>query len=179
MRHHHRPFQPQSRAGRRVRVRGDDRPPVPARRRPDFTTQQEGPSTAELVRQAEQLRTRLDGLAEAYADETSPRQQVRKGSDKLRGRLSDVEDKLAEAKGLPKAVRAVATAEDVRAAWEAFDVDSRREIIRALAVITRPARPRRPPLQRRHGADHLGCKTNPPRVTARGSYSFSIIDWGL
>jgi site-specific DNA recombinase len=107
--------------------------------RPDaaqiFTTQPEGPSTAELIRQAEQLRTRLDGLAEAYADGTITASQLRKGSDKLRTALADVEGLLADFRGLPKAVRAVATAEDVREAWDALDGDSRREIIRALAVV--------------------------------------------
>ena len=106
--------------------------------RPDAAAlwaRQKGPNTAELVHEADQIRTRLDGLAEAYADGTLPMSAVRKSSDKLKQRLSDIEGRLAEAKGLPKAVRAVATAGDVRAAWEALDMDSRREIIRALAVV--------------------------------------------
>jgi site-specific DNA recombinase len=64
-----------------------------------------------------------------------PMSAVRKSSDKLKQRLAGIEDKLADSRGLPKSVRAVATAEDVRAAWETLDLDSKREIIRALAVV--------------------------------------------
>jgi site-specific DNA recombinase len=106
--------------------------------RPDAAAlwaRQKGPNTAELVHEADQIRTRLDGLAEAYADGTLPMSAVRKSSDKLKQRLAGIEDKLADSRGLPKSVRAVATAEDVRAAWETLDLDSKREIIRALAVV--------------------------------------------
>jgi site-specific DNA recombinase len=107
--------------------------------RPDaaalFVKPAEGPNTAELVREAEQLRQRLDGLAEAYADGAVTASQLRKGSERLRAALEDVEARLAETSRMPKAARTVATAADVRAAWEALDVGDRREIIRALAVI--------------------------------------------
>ena len=56
-------------------------------------------------------------------------------SDRLKAQLDDVETKLAEVNGIPRAVRTIVKAADVRAAWESLDVAERREIIRALAVI--------------------------------------------
>jgi len=100
-----------------------------------FSAPDSGPSNAELLRESDQLRQRLDGLAEAYADGTLTASQLRKGTDRLRAALADIEGRLQAGDGIAKAGRAVVTATDVRAAWEALDVDSRREIIRALMVV--------------------------------------------
>ena len=101
----------------------------------DIFAKQESSSNADLLREAEQLRQRLDGLAEAYADGTITSSQLRKGSERLRSALAGVEGRLADAKGIPKALRTLAAAGDVQAAWEALDMESRREIIRALVVV--------------------------------------------
>jgi hypothetical protein len=60
---------------------------------------------------------------------------VRKSSDRLRAQLADVDAKLAEANGIPRAARTIVKAADVRAAWGSLEVADRRGIIRALAVI--------------------------------------------
>jgi hypothetical protein len=107
--------------------------------RPDavslFATQAEGPSTSELMREADRLRQRLDGLAEAYADGALTASQLRKGSVRLRTVLADVEGRLAEVNGIPKAARAVVSAEDVRAVWEGLEIEQQRAVIGALAVV--------------------------------------------
>jgi hypothetical protein len=107
--------------------------------RPDaldiFLAPEKSSSDANLHREADQLRKRLDGLAEAYADGTLTASQLRKGSERLRAKLAQVEARLAEDSMIPKAARTVAAASDVRAAWEALDVADQREIIRALAVV--------------------------------------------
>jgi DNA invertase Pin-like site-specific DNA recombinase len=94
-----------------------------------------GPSNADLIREADQLRQRLDGLAEAYADGALTASQLRKGTERLRAALTDVESRLSHADGTTKAARAIATAPDVKAAWDALDIATQREIIRALAVV--------------------------------------------
>jgi site-specific DNA recombinase len=107
--------------------------------RPDaaavWSRQPEGPGKAELVREADEIRQKLDGLADAYARGVLPMSAVEKSSAKLRAALEQIEGRLVEARGLPKAVRTLATAEDVRAGWESLSVDDRREIIRALAEV--------------------------------------------
>jgi site-specific DNA recombinase len=107
--------------------------------RPDaidmFSPPKESPGGANLHRDADQLRKRLDGLAEAYADGALTASQLRKGSERLRTQLVQIEERLAEVSLIPKAARTVATASDVRAAWESLEVADQREIIRALAVV--------------------------------------------
>jgi DNA invertase Pin-like site-specific DNA recombinase len=94
-----------------------------------------GPSTAELVRTADEIRRKLDGLADAYARGVLPMAAVEKSSANLRAELERTEAHLVEAQGLPKALRGVVNAADVRAAWESLEVADRREIIRALVEI--------------------------------------------
>jgi hypothetical protein len=60
---------------------------------------------------------------------------VEKSSQMLRSELEQIEGRLVDAKGLPKALRTVAASADVRAAWESLEVADRREIIRALAEV--------------------------------------------
>jgi hypothetical protein len=100
-----------------------------------FVKPDNGPSNAELLREADQMRQRMDGLAEAYADGALTASQLRKGTERLRAALTDVEGRLGHADGTAKAGRAVATAPDVRAAWDALDISTQREIIRAFAVV--------------------------------------------
>jgi hypothetical protein len=100
-----------------------------------FVKRDEGPSNAELLREADQLRQRMDGLAEAYADGAVTASQLRKGTERLTAALTDVEGRFTHADGTAKAGRAVASAPDVRAAWDALDISTQREIIRAFAVV--------------------------------------------
>jgi site-specific DNA recombinase len=107
--------------------------------RPDaadlFTPPEQGPSKSELIREADRIRRKLDGLAALYEEGTLTAKGVRQSSERLRAQLEDVETKLAEANGIPKAARTIVKAADVRAAWESLEVAERREIIRVLAGI--------------------------------------------
>jgi site-specific DNA recombinase len=107
--------------------------------RPDaaelFTKSTGTGNTSVMHREADQLRKRLDGLAEAYADGALTASQLRKGSERLKKALAEVENRIAEAHQIPKAARALVTSTDVRAAWESLVVADQREIIRALAVV--------------------------------------------
>jgi site-specific DNA recombinase len=95
----------------------------------------EGPSTAELVRTADEIRQRLAGLADAYARGVLPMSAVEKSSANLRAELEATEARLVDAQGLPKALRSVVNADDIAAAWEALNTADRREIIRALVEV--------------------------------------------
>jgi site-specific DNA recombinase len=107
--------------------------------RPDaadlFIPPETGPNKSELVRDADRIRRKLDGLAALYEEGILTAKGVRQSSERLKTHLADVDAKLAEVNGIPKAVRTIVKAADVKAAWESLDVADRREIIRALATI--------------------------------------------
>jgi hypothetical protein len=107
--------------------------------RPDaadlFAPPDSGPNKSELVREADRLRRKLDGLAGLYEEGVLTAKGVRKSSERLKTQLGDIEAKLADVNGIPRAVRTVVNAADVRAAWESLETVDRREIIRALAAI--------------------------------------------
>jgi site-specific DNA recombinase len=101
----------------------------------DIFAKQESSSNADLLRDAERLRQRLDGLAEAYADGSITPSQLRKGTERLRTALVEVENKITPGDGMAKVGRTIASAEDVAAAWHALDTETQRALINALMVI--------------------------------------------
>jgi site-specific DNA recombinase len=100
-----------------------------------FTPPEDCPNRSELIREADRIRRKLDGLAALYEEGILTAKGVRQSSDRLRAQLADIDEKLAEANGIPRAARTLVKAADVHAAWESLEVADRREIIRALAVI--------------------------------------------
>jgi site-specific DNA recombinase len=90
---------------------------------------------ADLRTEERGLRARLDGLAEAFAAGDIDAQQLSAGSKRLRARLSVVGTELATLARTP-VLSAILTATDVRATWEALDIDTAREIIGALLTVT-------------------------------------------
>jgi DNA invertase Pin-like site-specific DNA recombinase len=100
-----------------------------------FAPPENGPNKSELIREADRIRRKLDGLAALYEDGTLTLKGVRQSSERLKAQLADIETRLAEVNGIPKAARTIVKAADVKAAWESIDVADRREIIRVLAVI--------------------------------------------
>jgi site-specific DNA recombinase len=100
-----------------------------------FAPPSTSPNKSELIREADRIRRKLDGLAALYEDGTLTAKGVRQSSDRLRAQLADVDEKLAEVNGVPKAARTIVKAADVGAAWDALEVSDQREIIRALAVV--------------------------------------------
>ena len=107
--------------------------------RPDaadlFTPPEDGPNKSDLIREADRIRRKLDGLAALYEEGILTAKGVRQSSERLKTQLADVDAKLADANGIPKAVRTIVKAADVRSAWESLEVADQREIIRALAAI--------------------------------------------
>jgi site-specific DNA recombinase len=101
----------------------------------ELFAKQESSSNADLLREADRLRQRLDGLAEAYADGSITPSQLRKGTERLRTALVEVESKITPGDGMAKVGRAIASAEDVEAAWHALDAETQRALINALMVI--------------------------------------------
>ncbi|SDS21469.1 Site-specific DNA recombinase [Friedmanniella luteola] len=109
--------------------------------RPDagriFAARAAGVGAAELLREAEELRQRLDGLSEGYADGALTLSQLRKGTDRLRGRLEEVEKRIAATGSGPSAdLRNLLTATEVGEVWDSLDVAGRRSVIEQLMTIT-------------------------------------------
>ena len=100
-----------------------------------FTPAADGPNRSDLIRDADRIRTKLDGLAQLYEDGTLTAKGVRQSSDRLKAQLEGIESKLAEANGIPKAARTIVKAADVKAAWHSLEIADQREIIRALAGV--------------------------------------------
>lgn len=91
---------------------------------------------ADLLAQSDALRQRLEGLSEAYADGTITIGQLRKGSERLRTALAELEGRLAALDNGPGAeLRELVSADDVAAAWSVLSNDTRRGIIARLMTI--------------------------------------------
>lgn len=133
--------------------------------RPDaavFDTGQSHVDRGALVREADGIRQRLDGLAEAYADGDLSDSQLRAGTKRLRATLADVEQRLASTSTAGEnALRSVASAEDVAAAWDALTTEARRQILDLLMIITlhSPGRGARGLYDRETGEWHLDPAT--------------------
>ncbi|MFC3505047.1 recombinase family protein [Micromonospora krabiensis] len=93
------------------------------------------PDSGQLQVDATTLRERLDGLAAAYADGAIDVRQLREGSERLRARLSDVEDQLA-AVDQGDALAGLVGAADAAAAWDALDLHRRRAVVDTLLTVT-------------------------------------------
>jgi DNA invertase Pin-like site-specific DNA recombinase len=100
-----------------------------------FTQPDDSPNRSELIREADKIRRKLDGLATMYEEGILTARGVRQSSERLRAQLAGVDAKLAEANGIPRAARTIVNAADVRAAWDSTEVADRREVIRALADV--------------------------------------------
>jgi DNA invertase Pin-like site-specific DNA recombinase len=90
---------------------------------------------AELRREAETLRLRLDQLADAFADGTINTSQLRSGSERLRARLANLESRMVHMDRAPLLADLV-TASDVRKAWENIGLDRQRAVIDLLYTVT-------------------------------------------
>lgn len=93
-----------------------------------------GPDLSALEEQAQGLRSRLDGLAELYADGVLTDEQLSTANARLRSRLADVEATVTMQRRRPVS-RKLADAKDVAAAWERLSVPERREVLSLLADV--------------------------------------------
>jgi hypothetical protein len=101
--------------------------------------------TTSLHLQADGLRQRLKGLADAYADGAIDAAQLRSGSDRLRGRLAEVDARIAAA-SRGSVLAGVVDAPDPAAVWARLDLDRRRAVVEVLVdVVILPARKGRRP----------------------------------
>jgi DNA invertase Pin-like site-specific DNA recombinase len=107
--------------------------------RPDAIDLFSPPAKADRVAalQAEEraLRSRLDGLAEAFAEEAIDAEQLRAGSSRLRKKLAKVTAELAGISRIPD-LGEVLTADDISLSWLDLPIDRRRAIIKATMTIT-------------------------------------------
>jgi DNA invertase Pin-like site-specific DNA recombinase len=95
------------------------------------------PDVVALRTEAMGVRERLTQLAEEFADGELTAEQLRVATTKLRGRLEELEQQIAQA-GQSGALAALALADDPVAAWLALgegDTDRRQAILRGLATI--------------------------------------------
>jgi site-specific DNA recombinase len=83
---------------------------------------------AELRQEHDRLAQRLDQLADAFADGAIDNSQLRKGTERLRGKIADLESRMAHVDRAPILADLVG-AEDVRAAWDGLPLDRQRAVI--------------------------------------------------
>lgn len=94
-----------------------------------------GPDVAQLRAELSAKRRRLADLAGLLADGTLSAADVRSASARLRAEVDAGEVVLADALR-PNVLAAFASAEDVRARWDAADLDTRRAVVDALVEVT-------------------------------------------
>jgi site-specific DNA recombinase len=92
-------------------------------------------NVAALRIEATGARARLEALAIDYADGTITGSQLRAATARLRDRLSELEDQMADA-GRTDILGPLVTSDDVRSAWDALSNDRKRPVIGALARVT-------------------------------------------
>lgn len=100
-----------------------------------FARADQSDRAAELQREKRALTDRLDGLAEAFASGDIDRRQLQAGTARLRDRLGAIEAELPTLATTP-AIGPLVGAEDVSAAWDALDTETKRSIIGLLAGVT-------------------------------------------
>jgi len=96
-----------------------------------------GEDTKALRREALAIERRIEELAGLVADGTFTAAQARSGAERLRSQLADIEERIADAGRVDILGPLVAdTDEEVRARWEALDVDRQRAVIDVLMTVT-------------------------------------------
>lgn len=81
------------------------------------------------------LRSRQTSLAVDFADGILTGQQLRAASERIAGRITELESKIADA-GRVDILGPLVHAEDVQAVWDGMDTDRRRAVIAVLADVT-------------------------------------------
>jgi site-specific DNA recombinase len=100
----------------------------------DLLIDEKRPDTLALRREAQALRSRLDGLASLLAEGVLTEAGVRRESVKLRTKLQDVEAAQGRA-GRLNILGDLVGAPNVRDAWDRYSVDRQRVVIETLAHI--------------------------------------------
>ncbi|MBB3082950.1 DNA invertase Pin-like site-specific DNA recombinase [Geodermatophilus sabuli] len=107
--------------------------------RPDaaelLTVPGEGPDVGVLREEASALRARLGELSDLFADGAITAAQLARGTERARTRLDAIERQMADAGRIP-VLGELVTADDVRATWDALDLDRRRAAIDTLMAVS-------------------------------------------
>lgn len=93
------------------------------------------PDVGELRGEARELRARLDSVADEFADGVLTGAQVRRITERVRGKLELVERKLTDAQR-KSVLSGLIGAGDVRAVWDGLDLDRQRAVIDTLMTVT-------------------------------------------
>lgn len=101
----------------------------------DLLVDQDAPDFAVVRAEISALRVRLDGLADAYAVGEIDRDQMRTGTVRLRARLDGLEATQAHVSRAPVLAELVGVP-DVRAAWDALNLDRQRAVVEILMTVT-------------------------------------------
>jgi DNA invertase Pin-like site-specific DNA recombinase len=99
---------------------------------PDPTVSQAKAKVQQELRRAQQ---RYDRLPALYAEGTITEDDLRAQRGNLRTKIAKLQAQLPSDRR-PRALRAVVTAEDIEAAWDALTTEAQRDIIDALATVT-------------------------------------------
>jgi DNA invertase Pin-like site-specific DNA recombinase len=94
----------------------------------------------DLRRQADLLRMRLEQLGEDFADGMITRETMKSGSERLRQRLADLDDRMTHVDRGPILADLI-TSGDVRAMWKAIGLDRQRAVINLLYKVILLPRP--------------------------------------
>lgn len=100
-----------------------------------FTHPDQTDQADELRREQRTLTDRLDGLAEAFASGDIDRRQLTAGTARLRDRLDAIGAELPTLAATPP-LGSLLAADDVLAAWDELDTETRRSVVDALAQVT-------------------------------------------
>jgi site-specific DNA recombinase len=101
----------------------------------DLLVDEQTPDLAALRTEAAALRVRLDELADAFASDEITRMQLTRATEKMRGRLDEIEAAQVHVSRAPVLAELV-TAEDVGAAWTALPLDRQRAVVDVLMTVT-------------------------------------------
>lgn len=100
----------------------------------DLFTADDSEQVGDLQRERSGLLARLDDLADAFASGEITRRQMTSATAKMNTRVQEIDETLPRLASGPLA--RVLTHDDVEAAWDALDVETRREIVSTLVDVT-------------------------------------------
>jgi len=101
----------------------------------NLLTTTKSPNVDALRLSAVGVRERLDALATDFADGSLTSSQLRTATERLRNRLSAIEDELADA-GRVDVLGPLVGASDANAMWESMNNSAKRAVIATLATVT-------------------------------------------
>lgn len=91
---------------------------------------------SELQVQRIGIQARLDELASMFADGHLDASQLRRGTESLREKIRELDDRLAEARAASTLSSLVLAEGDIRRVWDSLPVDVRAKVVDALMTVT-------------------------------------------